>query len=339
MPENHDYQDIKQRALAYCDAMAAADPSNVEAVLRGFTAPGYHCYAVHPFGRLEGEAAVAENLWQPLMRDWSSLKRRPFMFMAGTSEIDQTQWVISAGVFMGLLDGNWLGIPATGRLTTLRYAEFLGFAEGRITRSAFFCDIIDVMQQARVSPLPASLGASQIFPAPLTQDGLLFDRIPPEQGTETLNLIDRMVDDLKAINANDALTCPPDYLRRTWHEDMAWYGPAGIGATFTIERYQQQHQHPFRFGVKDKEFNGHICRLAEGNYGGFFGWPNLRHVPAGGFLGLPGANKAVEMRVVDLYRRSGDKLAENWIIIDFPWWLKQQGLDVFTRLKELTPGS
>jgi hypothetical protein len=26
--------------------------------------------------------------------------------------------------------------------------------------------------------------------------------------------------------------------------------------------------------LKDKTFNGHICRLAEGSYGGFFGWPN-----------------------------------------------------------------
>ena len=116
---------------------------------------------------------------------------------------------------------------------------------------------------------------------------------------------------------------------------MAWYGPAGIGATYTIARYQQQHQFPYRDGVQDKVFNGHVCRLAEGNYGGFFGWPNLTHRPVGGFLGLPGYSEPVDMRVVDMYRREGEKLAENWIIIDLPWWLKQQGLDVFARLGEL----
>jgi len=55
----------------------------------------------------------------------------------------------------------------------------------------------------------------------------------------------------------------------------------------------------------------------------------------GGFLGLPEAATSSEMRVVDVYRRDGDKLAENWVIIDIPYYLKQQGLDVLKRLEEL----
>ena len=112
---------------------------------------------------------------------------------------------------------------------------------------------------------------------------------------------------------------------------MIWYGPAGIGATYTIPRYQQQHQYPFRRGLKGKRFNGHLCRLAEGNYAGFFGWPNLTNTPKGGFLGLPASDRACDMRVVDIYRKEGEKLAENWVLIDLPWWLKQQGIDIFER--------
>jgi hypothetical protein len=41
------------------------------------------------------------------------------------------------------------------------------------------------------------------------------------------------------------------------------------------------------------------------------------------------------MRVVDVYRRAGDKLAENWVLIDLPYYLKQQGLDVLERLAEI----
>ena len=337
MQNSGDFQSIKSVALRYQDALAAAAPGDVAGVLDAFTGPGYHCYAVHPFGLMEGAETVANTLWAPLKSQWTALQRRPFMFMAGVNEIDGSQWVISAGVFMGLLDGDWLGIPATGRLATLRYAEFLGIEGDQISRSAFFCDVIDVMQQAGVNPLPDSTGAAGIWPSPLTGDGLQFEPKPAAEGEETLALIDRMVDDLSALNASGDDHCPPDYLRRTRQDDMAWYGPAGIGATYTVTRYQQQHQQPFRKGVQDKQFNGHICRLAEGDYGGFFGWPNLRHVPVGGFLGLPGSNSPVEMRVVDLYRREGDKLAENWIIIDFPWWLKQQGLDVFERLGQLQP--
>ncbi len=39
---------------------------------------------------------------------------------------------------------------------------------------------------------------------------------------------------------------PEEELARTWHKDMIWFGPAGIGATYTRERYEKQHPNPFR---------------------------------------------------------------------------------------------
>jgi len=41
------------------------------------------------------------------------------------------------------------------------------------------------------------------------------------------------------------------------------------------------------------------------------------------------------MRVVDMYRRDGDKLVENWVLIDIPHYLAQQGLDVLARMRQL----
>jgi hypothetical protein len=38
------------------------------------------------------------------------------------------------------------------------------------------------------------------------------------------------------------------------------------------------------------------------------------------------------MRVVDMYRREGDKLAENWVFIDMLHFLKMQGVDVLAEL-------
>ena len=144
-----------------------------------------------------------------------------------------------------------------------------------------------------------------------------------------------MIGDLTDLNKNENDCPPPDLLTKTWHDDMIWYGPAGIGASYTIPRYQEQHQYPFRRGLKDKVFNGHICRFAEGNYAGFFGWPNLTNTPIGGFLGLPASGTAADMRIVDIYRRQGEKLSENWVLIDLPWWLKQQGVDVLGRTKKI----
>jgi hypothetical protein len=43
------------------------------------------------------------------------------------------------------------------------------------------------------------------------------------------------------------------------------------------------------------------------------------------------------MRIVDVYRRDGDKLAENWVLMDIPWYLKMQGLDIFERMRALDP--
>ena len=42
-----------------------------------------------------------------------------------------------------------------------------------------------------------------------------------------------------------------------------------------------------------------------------------------------------EMRVVDIYRRDGKKLAENWVFIDILHWLSMQGLDVLMRMRQL----
>ena len=118
---------------------------------------------------------------------------------------------------------------------------------------------------------------------------------------------------------------------------MVWYGPSGIGSTMGIDGFKRQHQVPFRQALySTRTFNGHKSRFTEGVYGGWVGWPSLSMtVTGGGFMGLPATNTDIDMRVVDLYRREGDKIAENWVFIDIPYVLKQQGLDIFARLREV----
>ena len=180
--------------------------------------------------------------------------------------------------------------------------------------------------------MPEQTGAEILTPGPRAHDGLLFEAQDPVESQKTLALVNAMKDDLR--NA-EGFQSPDAELARTWHEDMLWFGPSGIGATYTIPRYQLQHQGPFRRGLDQVEFQGHVCRFAEGNYAGWFGWPNLTMKPAGGFLGMPASDQTVEMRVVDIYRRAGDRLAENWIFIDILHFLKQTGLDVLERNREI----
>ena len=71
--------------------------------------------------------------------------------------------------------------------------------------------------------------------------------------------------------------------------------------------------------------------MAEGIFAGFFGWPNLTLRPTGGFMGMPGFNKSADMRVIDIYRRHGTKLTENWVFIDLLHFWNQLGFDLLER--------
>lgn len=136
----------------------------------------------------------------------------------------------------------------------------------------------------------------------MTHDGLLYDAQPEAQSAAVLVSINAMISDLGTWGLGLPLE---EELARSWNEDMIWWGPAGIGATYTIERYAKQHSSPFRAAFTDLSKTNHICRMAEGNFGGFFGWPNFTAIHAGGFMGMPASDKRGEMRVIDIYRREG----------------------------------
>ena len=331
----HSYALSKRRVLDFYVALNTADPASLTSILKSQLTPDFQWYGVYPFDEQHGPEAVAKVFWIPFLNSWKNVQRRQDVFLAGTSEIDQTEWVISMGHLMGLLDQDWLGMRTTRKLAFLRYADFYCVQEGQLVRGVFFCDLIGVMHQLGIFPLPLQTGVSFLYPGPRTHDGLLFEYQDNRESKKTLDLVNRMIADLTTLDISGDDLPTPDYLARTWHKDMVWYGPAGIGATYTIPRYQEQHQYPFRTGLQGKCFNSHLCRLAEGNYAGFFGWPNLTNTAVGGFLGLPASDRAADMRVVDIYRREGDKLAENWVLIDLPWWLKQQGVDILQRTEQI----
>ncbi len=323
-----DYQDSKTLVLQFYEELEAASADDVAKVMNRYMSSDYQFRGVHPFNELEGADAVAEALWKPLLGAFTQIQRRQDIFMAGKNEIDGTEWVTSMGNFMGLFDNDWLGIPSTGKIAFLPYVEFNRISNGKICESAFFCDIIRVMKQVGLTPLPIQTGAEFINPGPRTHDGLLIEIQDMEESTKSLQLINRMKDDFVSTYGSQ---CPAETLAKSWHDDMVWFGPGGIGAAYTIDGFLNQHEGPFRKGLDNIVFNGHVCRFAEGHYAGWFGWPNLTMNPAGGLMGLPASDKNVGMRVVDMYRRDGDKLVENWVFIDILYFLMQQGVDVLER--------
>lgn len=326
------FQQSKDIVRRYQSELDTASDSDLAGVISRHTSRDYFWRGMHPFYEQQGAEAVADTFWKPLRKAIRPLQRREDLFMAGSNDVKQKggEWVCSMGHLMGLFDEQWLGIPPSGKMAFLRYCEFHRVAEGRIAESALFCDIIGIMMQVGLAPLPPQSGAFILTPGPRTHDGLMFGEVDPTEGEKTMELINRMASDLTSADMGS----PQDELLRTWHKDMIWFGPAGIGATYTTERYDVQHQGPFSRHLKDIVFHGHVARIAEGAYGAWFGWPNLTMKSAGGFIGLPASERTAEMRVVDVYRREGDRLAENWIFIDLLHFLSCLGVNVLERMQK-----
>ena len=321
--------------------LAAAPLGGAADALAAHVAPEWHWRGMHPFDEQRGPEAVAAAFWTPLKQAFTALQRRPDIFLAGRNEMDgfASTWVVSMGHLMGLFDRPWLGIRPTGRIAMLRYAEFDRVEDGRVVESALFCDIPAVMIQAGQNPFPPQTGAHLVQPGPMTHEGLMWDAQNPAEGKATLAAINRMLTGMGEAEQGDVPQASyADHLRKSWHEDMIWWGPAGIGATCTIPRYIEQHCNPFGHALDEHyRFNGHVCRLAEGRFGGFFGWANITTTSTGGFMGMPAGPGPADMRVVDMYRREGGLLAENWIFIDMLHFLAMQGLDVLARNAEVQP--
>lgn len=321
-----DIQAAKTVVRSHYRTLDGAGPARISDALTDATAPGYIWRGYHPFGVIDDAATVAETFWIPLRRALTHLQRREDIFFAGLNEIDgfQSTWVCSMGHLMGLFDAPWLGITPTGKMAFLRYCEFNRVEDGKITETAMYFDIPHLMAQAGCSPFPVQTARHLVQPGPQTHDGLLLDPQDPAEGEATLAAINAMINDLGTWSLGLPLE---EELRRTWHEDMIWWGPEGIGATYTIPRYAAQHSGPFRAAFSDRTGTGHLCRMAEGHYGGFFGWPNFSARLTGPFMGHEPTNRTSEFRVIDIYRRRSDKLAENWIFIDLLHFWKLMGVE------------
>lgn len=333
------FQTEKRIVRAFYQALDAADLQKIPDVMREHCADDLLWRGFHPFDEIHGPADVGRRFWQPLRNSLSRLQRRQDVFMAGENMFDDTGavWVCSMGHLMGLFDRPWLNIRPTGKLAFLRYCAFHRVAQGRIAETAMYFDLPHLMVQTGLNPFPPQTAAHLVQPGPLAHDGLMFDEQPAEAGRETLELINSMVSDLGQWDSGMTLE---QELARCWADDMIWWGPEGIGATYTIERYARQHSAPFRAAFTERSKTRHICRMAEGKFGGFFGWPNFTAVPKGGFMGMPATGKPGEFRVIDIYRREGDKLVENWVFIDLLHFWKQQGVDILARITGIdTPQS
>jgi predicted ester cyclase len=298
-----------------------------------YFAPDARCHVFHPINELYGAAAIASGFWQPLLDAFPNLERRCDLFFAG--EFDGRfcggagTWVTAHGYLMGTMVGNWLGIPATGDTVWVRIGEFYRVENGNIVDARILLDLVDVMRQAGIEVLPRSTGARLIVPGPQMHDGLLLIESDPLQAKLSMESLDRMIGGLKSFNQKDLKSMG---MHAFWHPEMMWYGPCGIGTSRQVEGFQKHHQKPFLHAFPDRVGGNHISRISEGHFIASTGWPSVHATHRGDYLGVLATNKAITMRVADWWRREGDTLRENWVMIDLPDLLLQMGVDLFERI-------
>lgn len=326
------YQDAKRLVRDMIAARSTAPAGKSAAAMAPFLAPDHHWRATRPFAEQADAAGIAAEFWDPLKQAMGRLQHRPDIFFAGHDTLnDPTHvWVVEMAHYVGTFTAPWLGLRPSGRMTFLRVVEFHRVAGGRIAETYILADVLGVIHQAGLYPLRPMTGAAIVSPGPRTHDGLLYAPQPEEEAGATMRLVQDMVADL----TGGGVSSPDDHLARFWHDDMCWFGPAGIGASTGFAGYNAGHTHPFESQLSDVRFNGHVMELAEGRYAGFVGWPSLTMKNTGDYAGIPANDAETRMTLVDLYRREGDKLAENWIFIDMIKFAELCGTDPMEMARE-----
>lgn len=310
-------------------AICHASVDQVRAAADDYLHPNVRWHVAHPVDDLLGPRQVADEFLLPLCSALPDLERRPLIQFVGNDR--GQRWVCGTGFFAGRFVEPLHGIPPSNKALALRYTELLRIEDERIIECFIIPDFLDVMYQVGVCPVRLPLGyAGQILP-PATLDGIRPEDADPGHGAVTKQLVMDMLDCLRRY---DGLDLGSMDLENYWHPDFFWYGPGGIGTTRGIQGFRQQHQGPFLRAFPDRDVDNHACTVASGDYVATGGWPHMHGTHSGNdWLGLPASGRHLSLRVMDIWRREGSLLRENWVAIDIPNMLMQMGYDVFSDMR------
>ena len=318
----------KTVALSLRRLLDVADADLEQAAAEAY-APDACLHAFHPVNEHDGAGSIARELWAPLRRAFPDLERREQIVVAGTYQ--EKDFVCSMSFLQGSFAEDWLGIPATHDIVTLRCCEINQVIDGRIVESHVLIDTLDVMRQAGVWPIAPSLGSETTWLSPADSSGVNLDAVEHERGREALKLVKAMHAGLGTFDGKDLRSM--DHARY-WEPGFLWYGPSGIGTTKGLAGFEAHHQIPFLRAFPDRRVDKHIANIYDGDYVVTGGWPSVVATHSGpDWLGVGPTGNFIRMRVMDFYRVASDLIAENWVPIDIADILRQMGVDVFARVR------
>ena len=136
---------------------------------------------------------------------------------------------------------------------------------------------------------------------------------------KTQEVIESMVDGLNDHRIED--------IGEFFSENFRWMGNFGCGTKSGLKEFQDNWQKPFQ-----EAFSNKVCideaRLFMGEWAAAFGKQEAIHT--GEFMGIKPTGKKVEIRYMDFWKVSEGKIKDNWVMVDFPFVMKQLGVDIFS---------
>lgn len=283
-----------------------------------------------PIDRVEGKEPLIETVYRPLAAAFPTLRRNPYLFLAGIFE--GNVWVATTGDLIGRQEGGWLGIPPGDGRRRLRFGEFYRIdASGKVVEIRCLFDILGLASQAGFDLLPPFQGEPGPPSGPVLENGLCHLPQDEQVSFDTLQLIEDMLGGCNRLDGSDLESMG---MAAYWHEDMVWHGPWGVGSCRGFQDFQDHAQGPSVASFPDRRGGFHRARIAEGLTGAFTGWPSLRGTFSGTpFRGIAPTGGPVGQNIMDFYVRRGDRLHENWVLIDLIDFARQCGVDLLQPLK------
>ncbi len=320
---------FRNAAHASLNSMIRASDTELPEVVRQCLSPDCVFHLSHPIGALQGPEAILEGFLMPLRRAFVHVSRRDEIFIGGQNRRSYGgDWVASVTHYVGNFVAPFLGIPPSDHLAFLRAGEFYRLSEGRIAEARIILDLPDLMRQAGSMPFPFSYGLETLFPGPATHDGVLPSL---GNGLTSLDVVEGMLGALHAFDPKTFGSANQTGRGGFWHEDMMWYGPAGIGSNFRWEGFVKDHRESFLRAFPDRKGGNHYCRIGDGDYAAVSGWPSMTMTFQGDYLGVKADGRPLTLRVMDFYRCTEGKIIENWVMLDYMDLMAQMGVDLLAR--------
>ena len=316
---NSQAQRNREIISAYWRAMNDADAGQIADIVRAHCREDNVWHGPAPYQDIKGVDALIEQFWRPLWHAFPDLRRCCDVLLAGRYR--EQDWVSASGYFRGTFREDWHGIAANGAETLIRFGEVMALEEGKIVKTYFLLDLIDVMQARRLSAPLAGAGDRRPAPAGKAGQRRAGQRARPGPKRGRLCCWSRRCYSAWCARTNRCRSIGA----RTWSgtAQAAW------AARALLMSFSPACIMSFSMACPAVGPARTMARYAEGRFAVSTGWPSLVAVHDGVFLGFPPSGNELHWRIMDFWERIGDKLVTNWVHIDMINIFKQIGVDVF----------